>query len=342
MVFGETVLMKPIFGMALFLWLLLPAVFAQDNDACSSFRQAIESTYNFKPSKLTNSEQAIKSAAMDRFWQMTKADAGRLLPCLRVALQDRNADKWFRFDASSLLVEIDPSPASKAVQVSSYTYADLDDVDLRTWVRVLASLGVEGFDVSEAGSRWLDYPKASYFLPEHGAYEVETFQGALFLFGSMDESQATPALLKILAQASHPHREFALELLMAQATPEALRALKQLDTSQFSAATRDRIRRLLIGPKLLKPRLRPKTKREEFIQAFQQIIDRKPDKFLQLAVKIPDGEKDVVAVLQPQDLPLVRKVRRMFIASGTPHAIEYYKSFTEILMTLVWKPELVK
>jgi hypothetical protein len=334
--------MKLFPGVALVLLLIHPVGFAQGKDACSSFQQAVEATYNFKPSKLTDSERTIKSAAMDRFWEMTKADAKQLLPCLRNALQDRNADKWFRFDGSNLLVELDPSPASKAIQVSSYTYTDLDDVDLRTWVMVLAGLGVEGFDISEAGSRWLSYPKASYFLPEHGAYEVKTFQGALFLYGSMDESQATPALLKILTQANHPGREYALELLMNQATPEALRALKQLDASQFSAGKRDKIRKLLIGPELLKPRPKPKTQREEFIQAFEEMLNGNPDLFLTLTAKIADGEKDVVAVLQPQDLPLVRKVRRMLIANGSKHAIEYYKSFTEILMTLVWKPEFVR
>jgi hypothetical protein len=58
--------------------------------------------------------------------------------------------------------------------------------------------------------------------------------------------------------------------------------------------------------------------------------------------KVPDGEKDVVAVLKPEDLPLVKKVRRMVIANANPHAIEYYNSFTSILMTMTWKPELVK
>ena len=63
---------------------------------------------------------------------------------------------------------------------------------------------------------------------------------------------------------------------------------------------------------------------------------------MELVSKVPDGEKDVVAVLKPEDLPLVRKVRRMIIAKGNQHAIEYYNSFTEILMAFVWKPELVK
>ena len=62
----------------------------------------------------------------------------------------------------------------------------------------------------------------------------------------------------------------------------------------------------------------------------------------ELERRLRDGEKDVVAVLKPEDLPLVRKVRRVLIAAANPHAAEYYDSFTGILMTFVWRPELVK
>jgi hypothetical protein len=45
-----------------------------------------------------------------------------------------------------------------------------------------------------------------------------------------------------------------------------------------------------------------------------------------------------VAVLKPEDLPLVRRVRRRIIANGNPHAIDFYNSFSTILMTLILKP----
>jgi hypothetical protein len=334
--------MKPLLMLTLFAIAPQAIVFAQDKDACASFQQTIKSTYNFKPSRLTESDRDSKSAAMDRFWEMVKADPKRLLPCLRATLQNANADKWFRFDASSLLVSLDPASASKAIQVRNYTEVDLDDVDLRIWVSVLAVRGLEGLDVSEPGNRWLAYPQAKYFIPEHGAYEVDVLRGALFIFGSMDESQATPALIKILSQPNHPGREHALWILMSQATPESLRALKRVDAAAFSGKTRSKLQELLNGPDLLKPRAEPKNSREEFIRAFQEMLSGDSRKFMELTSKVPDGEKDVVAVLKPEDLPLVRKVRRMVIASGNPHAIEYYNSFTDILMTLVWKPELVK
>ena len=54
------------------------------------------------------------------------------------------------------------------------------------------------------------------------------------------------------------------------------------------------------------------------------------------------GERDVVEVLKPEDLPLVRKVRRRIIANGNQHSIGFYKSLTSILMTLIWKPKLTQ
>ena len=53
---------------------------------------------------------------------------------------------------------------------------------------------------------------------------------------------------------------------------------------------------------------------------------------------MPDGERDLVAVATPADLDIIRKVRRRYIARNTQHAIEYYNEFSQILMTLIWKP----
>src|SRR5690242_6907008 len=98
--------------------------YGQDQNTCAGFHQLIKVTYNFKPSQSTDSERDSKSTAMDRFWETVKANPRQFLPCLRAALQDSNADKWFRFDASNLLVELDPSHSSKTIQIQSYTDVD--------------------------------------------------------------------------------------------------------------------------------------------------------------------------------------------------------------------------
>lgn len=323
-----------------FILMLLIIVFptiaaAQAKESCSKFHALIKATYNFKPSKLSEAEREAKVVAMDKIWNMAEANPREYLPCLRTALESPDADQWFHFDGSNLLVSLDPSPESKVNQIRSYTLVDLDDVNLQVWVETLARRGAEGFDVSGPGDRWLNYPQARYFLPRHGAAEIKTFQGALFIYGSMDEAQATPALLKIIKQANHPGREHALWILMGQSTPESLRALKEIDASAFSEGARKSLREVLSSPELIKPRATPKTSREAFLKAFQGIVNGNPNTFFDLVSEVPDGEKDVVAVLKPEDIPLVRKVRRWFISKANPHAIEYYKSFTDILMTMV-------
>ena len=312
---------------------------AVNEAACAAFKTEVTKTYNFKPSKLNKKQQTAKSEAMDRFWTMVKEDPEHLLPCLRAALNDAKADQWFRFDASSLLVELDPTQASKELQVRCFTGVDLADADLQTWVQTLAARGVEGIDTSAAAARWLAYPsvKAKYWLPQHGAHEVNQIEGALFLFGSMDEAQATPALVKIVSDQKHPGRETALMLLTMQATEESLRALRALDTSSFSKEAQKRVATLITKPELLKPRAEPKTKREEFVTAFTELLEGNGEKFQALVAAVPDGEHDAVAVLKPEDLPLLRKVRRKMISIGNQHMIEYYTNFTEILMARVWK-----
>jgi hypothetical protein len=309
----------------------------QENQ-CTRLQQMLSETYNFRPAKLNEAEQAAKSSAMDHVWEAVKSDPTSLLPCLRAALAAPKADPFFLFDGSNLLLSLDPSENSKVTVIRSYALVDLADVDLRVWVGRLALLGAEGFDISGAAERWLRFPNAFYYLPQHGAYKVTAENGAMFLFGSMDEAQATPVLQKIVADKNHPGREIALWALMNQATPEALRALKDIDSRQFSQKAQSSLNALLKGPRLLEPRKNPKNSREEFVTAFEKLLNGDWSPFLDLVSETPDGERDVVAVLKPEDLSLVRRVRRRIIANANPHAIEFYNSFSSILMTMILKP----
>ncbi len=323
---------------ALFGVVFIPVSSLGQNNQCVDFQRLIKETYTFKPSRLSQSERTAKSKAMDGVWSLVKKDAATLLPCLRAALTEPNADAFFRFDGSNLLMSLDPSPESTSIMVRSYANIDLADVDLRVWVGRLALLGAKGFDISEAADKWLRFPRAFYFLPEHGAYRVSAQNGAMFLYGSMDEAQATPALLKVVSDKTHPGREIALWGLMNQATPESLRVLRQINAQEFSSRAQKSLKALLSTPQLFEPREKPKTTRQEFVTAFERLLEGDWRPFIGLVSIVPDGERDVVAVLKPEDLPLVRKVRRRIIANGNPHAIDFYNSFSTILMTFISKP----
>ncbi len=306
-------------------------------DQCAHLQRLIKQTYTFKPSLLSEAEKTAKSGAMDRVWDSVKAKPA-LLPCLRTALADPKADGFFRFDGSNLLLSLDNSPESKVTLIQAYNVVDLNDVDLRVWVGQLARLGSEGFDVSESADKWMRFPGASYYLPQHGGYKVTVDNGAMFLFGSMDEAQATPALIKVLSDKNHPGREIALWALMNQATTESLKFLKGVNPQEFSVKAQSSLSALLTRPALVVPRAQPKNSRQEFVSAFQSLLKGDSGEFLTLVSQVPDGERDVVAVLKPEDLPLVRRVRRRIITAGNQHSIEFYNSFTLILQTLISQP----
>src|SRR5262249_49572227 len=174
----------------------------------------------------------------------------------------------------------------------------------------MARRGVEGFDTSAAGEKWLSYPKAKYNDSVHGGFPVNSFYGAVFIFGSMDENLATPALVRIVNDVKHPHRDDALAILTSQATPASMDALRHVNTTGFPRATDEAIRELLENPPLLKPRANPKLTRAEQLIAFQGIIDGNYQPFREMVMKAPDGEVDAVATLLPEDIPLLRRARR--------------------------------
>ena len=305
---------------------------------CDSFQQMVKRTYNFDPAQVSGAQRTMQSERLDSFWNQVRQSRTTLVPCLRKALKEDSSGSFFAIDGSMLLLELDPSDASKALQVKEFTEANLDGVDLEYWVRTMARRGVEGFDTSEAGAKWLSYPKAKYNLSLHGGYPIDSFLGAVFIFGSMDEELATPVLLRIANQVSHPHRDDAIAILSSLATPASFSALKQVNTAGLSARDHQSIREAIENPKLLKPRAHPKLTREENLRAFQGIINGDYSAFREMVMKAPDGELDAIATLLPEDIPVLRRARRASISRCNQHAISDYASFTAILMALNWKP----
>ena len=306
---------------------------------CDAFQQEIVNTYNFNPAGMNQGQVEVQSKKLDTFWNKVRQSRATLVPCLRKALNEERSDSFFNIDGSMLLVDVDPSRASKALQVRKFISANLDGTDLEYWVKTMSRRGVEGFDTSEAGAKWLAYPKAKYNDSIHGGFPVGSFIGAVFIFGSMDEDLATPVLLRIANQLNHPHRDDALAILMSQATPAAMTALRQVNTAGFPKGTGESIRDLLEHPDLLKPRATPKLTREEQLIAFQGIVDGNYGPFREMVMKAPDGEVDAVATLLPEDIPLLRRARRASISRCNQHAVSDYGSFTKILWAMVWKAE---
>lgn len=283
---------------------------------CAGFNVQLKQTYGFRPSQLDEAAQTVKSKQMDAIWSAVQNDPATLGPCLKTALQSTD-DAWLRYDGSQLLVSIDHSPEAKAMLFDALQRVPMDDVDLRSWVHLASSFGVDGYDTSNLGRKWLAYPKPEYYLPEHGAYKIDRGIGALFIFGSMDEKYATPALIDISKSTTGDSQKIATWLLKQQATPEAL-----------SAAP-------LSHPQLIEPRKSPHNTREEFMSAFNALLSGNEKPFLTLMDAVPDGERDLVAVATADDLDTIRKVRRHYAAINNQHIVEFYDQFTQIILTMV-------
>jgi hypothetical protein len=310
--------------------------------SCGEFDDQLRRTYGFRPSQLDSQAQETKSKQMDEVWGAVHAEPGALGPCLKAALSRDSDDGWFLFDGGQLLVSVDESRGAKELLLRGMSRVSLDDVDLRSWVAAACALALEGFDTAPLGARWLSYPKAEYFLPEHGAYRVDRENGAMFIFGTLDERFATPALAKLTRTEKGEVKEIAVWLLMSQATPDALRAVHRVDLNGLSPKAVASIQALQRKPDLIVPRKAPKTTRAEFLGAFNALLAGDEHPFDRLVTSVPDGERDLVAVVTKADLEILRRVRRHFIAQNTQHAIEYYNQFTQIIMTLAWNADAAR
>jgi hypothetical protein len=322
---------KLVVGLLVLSW---GAPFARCQDACAEFNRLASRVYDFRPEQLKGTTAVRKEKELDAFWATVTKKRQQYLPCLRAAVADPKANPYLRFDCSNLLVRLDPSSASKRLLIQTYLTVDIKLANPRRWLLTMTNLGTEGFDVSAAGERWMKDKNADYYVPEHGDYHMNNFVGSLCIFGSMDEKYATPVLARIAATPKHPGRYSAIAILCDQYTDEAEAALKKLETSDLDAGWKSRIKRHLDEPVVLEARNPPLISRQEYLTAFQAFLKGDSSKFSSLVDRVQDGEHDAVAVLNAGDLPLIRRVRRLFISNDNPHAYSYYNDFTSIIATI--------
>lgn len=307
--------------------LLLHASLLIAQEPCDELWNLIEETYVFSPSSLDTKGRQEAAAAMDRVWSLVEDDP-ELLPCLRDALERPDVDRWFGFDGSQLLVSLAPSAESKALQVRHFSAVDLADVDSRLWVETLAARGGEGFDVSAAAERWLG-SDAFYNVPEHGLYEVGPEIGVVMLLGSMDESQATPALERIASDPDHPYRSTVLSLLATQATDTSRAALGKIEQAANPEALSiiDALRRI---EQMTLPETAQHLSREAVVGALVAALngDRSHLDELQSARWFLSAAD----VLQPADILLARQLRRQRVSISSDEAFGEYWQLSFLIM----------
>jgi hypothetical protein len=301
---------------------------------CAELKAAIDKTYGFKPSRLTAEEINAKSDELDKVWEIVDADPAKMLPCLKTEIENRKEDTFFRFNASNLLLKHDKSPEARQLVIKAYTTVDLADLNQQYWLPLMAQFGFEGMNVSGPAQTWLRYPEAGYYLPQHGTRRVDKAVGALALFGSMEESKATPALAKLAANEDADHRNIVTWLLVNQATEDSDAAAREL-SSKLPQPLAEKLLKDIDNPKKVVPRSgTQKISREAFIEALNEFVNERPQKWQTLTSQVPDGERDLVVAMNEEDLPLIRLVRRRYAANASPHSPEWYEAMTEVINTI--------
>ncbi len=82
----------------------------------------------------------------------------------------------------------------------------------------------------------------------------------------------------------------------------------------------------------------PRMSRDGYKKALTELLDGKPTSWLRHTREVRDGERDMVVVLTTADIPLIRKVRRYYMAFEPDLAPEWYELFTQVIHTIEAKP----
>ena len=317
------------------LTLLFPVESRAQSAACQQFDVLVARTYNFDESRLTDAQKHAKEAQLDAFWTRMRTEKTKFLPCLRAKIADPKANAFFRFDGSNLLVELDPSLDSKRAQVAVYLDSPPDLIGVGRTVSILTLRGTEGFDVSRAAKRALDDEEFSYVTQNDD--EMSHFDAALLLWASQSEERSTPQLFALANDPAYPQREAALAFLLKQATPQARQLVAKLNRTGLSGGALDAIQALSDASSAIVPRAKPNASRAQYLRAFEGVLKGDPSDFTALTKRFSDGERDVVALLTPADLPLLRRVRRQFLLGNGPSSLSYYDDFTNIIFAVMEK-----
>ena len=113
-----------------------------------------------------------------------------------------------------------------------------------------------------------------------------------------------PALLKIATDPAHPEPELALSVMSELATLEADNAFRSVDLTGLPSEVQSAARTAIANRPIFEPRQPLKSTRAEILSVFRSPANQRDFRpFLELVVRVSDGERDVVTVMTPEDLP---------------------------------------
>lgn len=344
---------------------------------CEALRSQKAKVYGFRLAQLNETQMEEKGKEINAFWKQVQADGPEGTACVRGMLEQEKTDHNFQFDAATMLYQVDQSPATLSLVRDSIAQADFQESDPANYLSLALELGQAGVDIRVLAAKFLRYPDAVVHLPEH-SLDLDSDTAALFLYGSMDPSLASKALIEQL-QAPEPFiRAAAAHLLAEQMTEEGFRTLSKWDgLSKIGEDFRRNDIQAVMKYQAPNPEdfAHPKWTREQVLgviaglphtrkefddamaskgAAFDQRVREKKPSQEELSKIVADSEPiygiaertafmtSAIGTLKPEDFKTIREARRKSLFNVSDESLSEYLAFTQVMIGLLNRLDLYK
>jgi hypothetical protein len=210
------------------------------------FHARVLELYGFEPHTLTSAEISVKSARLDEFWSMVKADPKNTLPLLRKELEEASGLAFFSYDGSKLLLSLSQDRSDQRLALRAIPRADLRSVEHTDYLLTVHWLATRGLDTRDAAYRILAFPTFKAFIPQHVLTLGQNYSFIYMLF-PMEEASFVDDLASRLGTERNVESQKSLALaLWYTALPSAHAALKRFADDRNNPADAAKYARVLI------------------------------------------------------------------------------------------------
>lgn len=363
--------------LAAFAGALMEGSVVYGSPVCDEIRSAKAKVYGYHLTELNEQQIEAKSKELDAFWKQVQGAGADGVTCIRGLLAEEKTDHVFQFDAAQMLFPADKSPETLKLIRDALAQTDFTESDPANYLELALELSKAGVDVAPLGAKLLLYPNATIHISEH-SLDLDSDSAALFLYGSMEPSQASNALIELLKAPEAFVRSAAAHLLAEQMTEESFRALSKWKglgevEEEFRRNDIDAIMKYkaLIAADYAEPKFTreqvletiaslPHT-RKEFDEVMatkgaafdKQMRDAKATQ-QQIAQAVADtlpiyGVADhvafimsAVATLQAGDFGTIREARRKALYNVSDESFSEYLAYTQIMIGMLNRLDLYK
>lgn len=311
---------------------------ATTESVCAQIQQKKSRIYGFSPSQISKEEQKSRSGQMDQFWNLVKSQGQSGRECLKQLIMAEQEDGFFVYDGTSLLLDMDQSPASLEVALVGLSKTNLKDINSSGYIHMAMFLLHKGLEITPLAEHYMLAPEVEGFVPQH-AMRLDRETGAFFLYGSMPITTGDQSLGRMLNASQPPARSTAALMLSMSMTEGSYKALK----SFRKASLPKQILTAIESSTKHRPIQEPgpfKMTRAEVLSTLSRIPNYSGDFWGVAGDK--EFTKSAVALLTYDDLPILREARRKSLSGLSDEALHEYFALSHILLSVINRLDLYR